>query len=522
MNPLTRLFRRNTPDLENASITTDGDFGWSPAGRFFPQRFLPQDIGYLSPDEIMSVSAVWACVTVTARSLAMCDWNVYAVDGRGNRANQRQSPLWLMLNHRPNPQTPAMSFREWLVAQSMVYGYGYAIIYRDNANRPYELRGIPFDLVTPVWDAERNDLFFEVRVGGQIERIPHTDMFVLPGPLNGESIVTKAARAIALSREATKFALSYFANNAVLGGFIKQTGQIKPDDRERLEATLKAKHKGSGKAHSIMWTPPGIEFVQSEVDAEKSSMVASQKFSIEDIARFFGVPPHKIGALDKATFNNIEHQSIEWVNGTLRPWAKLMHQEADYKLTSPRSPIYTEIDLEALLQGDALSRAEADSKRIASGVITVNEARARAGYNGIGPAGDIHMVQGAMMELTRENLSKPEPQATPPAEPERDDEEGTEEEEERDDSDEVQNLFHAGVILCLENHRRRWIARTKNVAEDKLPSASEELRAKLAKELNAFGDRRLSDEQFAALATQVEAGVEPEKAAAHLAMRATP
>lgn len=122
---------------------------------------------------------------------------------------------------------------------------------------------------------------------------------------------------------------------------------------------------------------------------------------IEETCRWFGTPPHKVAHLLRATFSNIEHQSIEFVRDALTPWAERARQEADWKLLRPWPGIRTRIDLEWLQEGDAKTKAEVDSIEVQNGLVSRNEARRRRGRNSIGPDGEKLTVQVSMTTLEK-------------------------------------------------------------------------------------------------------------------------
>jgi phage portal protein BeeE len=96
-----------------------------------------------------------------------------------------------------------------------------------------------------------------------------------------------------------------------------------------------------------------MDWKPTSVDPAKAQLVEANYSQIEEICRWFGVPPHKIAHLLRATFSNIEHQSIEVVQDSVLPWVRRLEDEADYKLFGQnRQGLYTKIELRGLLRGD--------------------------------------------------------------------------------------------------------------------------------------------------------------------------
>jgi hypothetical protein len=143
------------------------------------------------------------------------------------------------------------------------------------------------------------------------------------------------------------------------------------------------------------------------VDAQ---FLESRKFAVTDIARWFRVPPHKIADLDRSTNNNIEHQSIEFVNDTLVPWLVRLEQEINTKLIvgSARNVQYSKLDARAVLRGDLMARANYYRLMTQMGVMSINEVRELEEMNGIGPDGDERLVQINMTTLEKLVAEPPE------------------------------------------------------------------------------------------------------------------
>ncbi len=139
----------------------------------------------------------------------------------------------------------------------------------------------------------------------------------------------------------------------------------------------------------------------------------SRVFSAEEMAAIFGVPPHLIGRLERATFSNIEHQAISWVQNCLLPWCRRLECEADVKLfgRTNRGRRFTQLNLNTLLRGDSATQTANITAQVSSGLRTINEARQ---YLELNPHedGDELLIQGAMVTVDT-ILNPPEPPEPP-------------------------------------------------------------------------------------------------------------
>jgi HK97 family phage portal protein len=120
---------------------------------------------------------------------------------------------------------------------------------------------------------------------------------------------------------------------------------------------------------------------------EQAQFLETRKELWLDVSRLWRIPPHKLGILDKATFSNIEHQSLEFVTDTLGPWLELIERSVNkWFLDGARE--YFEFNVASLLRGDIKTRFEAYAIARQWGWLSVNEIRRLENQNGIGRGGD--------------------------------------------------------------------------------------------------------------------------------------
>jgi len=145
----------------------------------------------------------------------------------------------------------------------------------------------------------------------------------------------------------------------------------------------------------------GVTYTQIGLPNEVSQFLETRQFGIEEIARWFNVPPHKLKQLLRATFSNIEHQSLEYVTDSVMPWLIAWEEEAGTKLfsESEQTDHFVKFNVTALLRGDSKARSEFYAKMQEHGDLTINETRLLEDMNPIGPDGDVHLVPANMMTL---------------------------------------------------------------------------------------------------------------------------
>ncbi len=290
---------------------------------------------------------------------------VYLRDQKGSRQEYRTSPLWAMLHNRPNPEMSAMAFKETMVGWALTWGNAYAEIERDMAHRPTSIWPITPDRVRPL-RAANGAIVYEVNNGraGEKTYIPAEDMYHLHGlgsdGLTGYSVVSLAARSIGTGLASDTFINSFYSNNTVLGGVLEHPGKLSPEAYDRLKKSWEERHKGPAAAYKPAILEEDMKWHTIGMPLKDAEFLENRKFTVTEICRWFGVPPHKVADLERATYSNIEHQSIEVVTDAIMPWAVRLEQEADYKLVGARNQgtVFTKLNLKGLLRGDSKTRAE--------------------------------------------------------------------------------------------------------------------------------------------------------------------
>lgn len=378
----------------------------------------------VTAERALELATVWACMDIVSKSLSSCTWNVYEpVPGTKRRTLLDQDMRAWLLNTRPNPEMTGIGFREALFLQALASGNSYAEIVTDAAGRVAELWPLDGARVRPNRSEDGSLVYDYSQPSGETVRLPQSRVFHLRGPglngLMGENIVARAARSLAVAAAQERFSADFFGRGAQLAGVLEIPTKVGAPQHELLRKEWAETHSGGGKnAFKPLILEGGMQFKPVSIEPGKASLVDDKKFSVEEICRWFGVPPHKVQHLEHATFSNIEHSSIEFVRDSLRPWERRICQEADAKLFSQtRGPWrYTEIDLSPLTRGDAQSRAQAQASWRQNGIMTANEIRAQEGLDDVGDAGDVLLVQQNMTRLDTLGAapaSQPQPGAVP-------------------------------------------------------------------------------------------------------------
>ena len=175
----------------------------------------------------------------------------------------------------------------------------------------------------------------------------------------GLSRIDQAREAIGLGMAQEEFASRFFGNNATIGATLETPAKLSPEGYARLKKQVEDMRQGLTNAHKPAILEEGLKWTSVGIAPEQAQFIESRKLQKDEIAMIFRVPPHMIASLDRATFSNIEHQSVEFVTFTLLPILRRIEQAIyrDLLTTAGKQTHFVKFNATALLRGDSTARA---------------------------------------------------------------------------------------------------------------------------------------------------------------------
>jgi len=360
----------------------------------------------------MQMTAVYACVRVLAESVACLPLHLYRKRDDGNRVKAAEHPLFFLLHDEPNPEMTSFVFRETLMTHLLLFGNAYAQILRNGRG---DVLGL-YPLMPNRMTVERDDagrLFYRyMRYDNEaladqnsMVILSPEDVLHIPGlsydGLVGLSPIAACRNAIGSGLAADAYSSRYFANGAAPMGVLEHPGLLK--NPEKLRESWHSVYGGVNNAGKVAILEEGLKFTPISISPQDSQLLETRKFTVEEICRIFRVPPHLVQNLERATFNNIEQMSIDFVMYSLMPWLVRWEQSMAKALLSASEKAQYEIrfNVDGLLRGAHKERYEAYAVGINSGFLCPNDVRRLENLDLI-PAekgGDDFLIQGAMIRL---------------------------------------------------------------------------------------------------------------------------
>lgn len=371
----------------------------------------------VNQDTALTYSAVYACVRVLSESVASLPTILYRRLEKG-KERAKDHPLYRIWHEQPNTEQSPFQYKEMLQAHLTTWGNAYSFINWGNDGTIKELWPLLPHRMKP-YRGKDNQLHYDYLLPN--EKIAHwtrDQIFHIPGlsydGVRGYSPIDLAKESIGLGLAAERYGSTFFGNNARPDGFLKHPKVLTDEAHNRLKNDWESKHQGLSGAHRIAILEEGVEYEAIGIEPDHAQFLETRKFQISDIARIFRVPPHMIADLERATFTNIEHQALEFVVHTLRPWLVRWEQAITLQLLSEqdRQMYFAEFLIDALLRGDSETRYKTYRSGFDIGMWSANELREFENKNPR-EGGDVYYHPLNMVAEGEESPLLPEP---PPAE----------------------------------------------------------------------------------------------------------
>jgi len=328
----------------------------------------------------LALSTVFACARVLGESVAMLPLLTYRRRADGGKDRAGDHPLYSLLHDQPNPEMTSFEWRETKTVHIALRGNGYSEIEWSKAGRPLALWPLnPAKMEVVRKSGELRYLY--TLPDGTTANLPSWRIHHVRGMshngIQGYSVVRLAMQSIGLGLGTEEYGARFFGNGARPGMLLKHPGVLSEPAYKRLQESWDASHQGLSNAHRVKILEEGMDVTTVGVPPEEAQFLETRKFQVNEIARWFRIPPHMVGDLEHASFSNIEEQGLEFVIYTLMPWL-VRHEQAisrDLLTESERQTFFVKYLVNGLLRGNILTRYQAYGAGIQGGFLSPNEVR---------------------------------------------------------------------------------------------------------------------------------------------------
>lgn len=359
---------------------------------------LAQYMDNQSQGTLIGLSATYACVSLLAGTVASLPLQVFRPSPGGYNVPAFDHPLYQVLNRSPNFDLSAAEAWEIMAAVLELRGNAYARLSKRNDGSISAFYPILSEVKV---ERVGRRLRYSWTEEGKNYEVYDTGILHLRGfgggPLGGKSALSVCRQVFRGALDAETSAVNMFKNGALPSGVLSTDKTMTPEQRKEAEKLLMEKFVGSLNAGTPMLLDNGVKWEQLTISPEDIQMLESRRFSVEEICRIFGVPPHMIGHTEKTSSwgTGLEQQTLGFVKFTLRRRLRKIEQALEKQLLTAEDKargVSISFNLEGLLRGDSQGRATFYQTMTQIGAMTINEVRAHENLPPV-PGGDVPRMQ---------------------------------------------------------------------------------------------------------------------------------
>lgn len=349
---------------------------------------------------VNGLDTVWACVNLLAGTVGSLPLGVYQKTGRLLEP-ATDHPLYNVLGMSPNFDLSADEFIEFLGASIELRGNAYSEIKRNPSGAVIALDPIQPDTVTTRRNAKGQIEYRWIDESGKQRVEVDEKIWHIRGPfgtaLGGKSAIQICKNTFGSAIAGEKAAGSVFRNGLATVGGVKMDKALNRKQRRELRENMREDYSGAKNAGTPMILDNGLDWVSISLSPEDLQLLSSRKYSVVQICRIFGVPPHLVQHTEGNTTlgTSITEQTLGFEKFSLRRRIKRIEGSAEKQLLTPAeyaAGFRIKFNLDGLLRADPKGRMDYYERGLRNGMFTINWTREKENLPPV-PGGDQVRVQ---------------------------------------------------------------------------------------------------------------------------------
>lgn len=373
------------------------------------QRVLPE-----RRESCLAFSAVFACVSLRSNDVAKL--RIKLCENKNGIWEETTSTAFSPVLRKPNRYQTRIQFLTYWMASKLLYGNSYVLKQRDDRRVVTALYPLNPATVRPLV-TDDGDVFYEISADNLSEvdeqrtvpasEIIHDRGITLFHPLVGVSPIYACAMSSTQGMRIQANSARFFQNMSRPSGQLTAPGKIDPETAQRLKEQFEREFSGSNIGRLLV-SGDGLKYEPMTIPARDAQLIDQLRWTVEDVARAFAMPLHKLAAGDPTVANAAQYNQ-EYYSHTLQIDIESIELLLDEGLGLP-DKYGTELDLEGLLRMDAKAQAETNEIEIRSAAMMPNEARASRGRGPVAGGDTVYLQQ---QNYSLAALAKRDAQADP-------------------------------------------------------------------------------------------------------------
>lgn len=371
LSPFLRSYPRSIDELGSAELTTlaDGTFG-----------------AKVSEERALGITAYYRAVALISSTMAGLPLKTYK---RGTRELVKQRTIL----DNPCPRQTPFEFWQTIFSHALTWGNAYARLVRNGAGQvveawPVHPSRVQVEEVVP---SQSNPAGVEYVVqtwnaDGHVsqKRLTRYELLHIPflavNGISGVPPIRVARTALGIATAADDTASEFYRKGGRISGVLQTDAALAPAGANAIRKDWRNRYQGTRSVGEVPVLHSGLKFVPLDMNPQDAELLVSRKYSVAEIARLFGIPPHMLGDVERSTSwgSGLEEQVIGFVKFTLLPWIRLVEQRIVRQLLPggwDSGIWYAEYSVQGLERGDSQARSALYHQAITDGWLTRNEVR---------------------------------------------------------------------------------------------------------------------------------------------------
>lgn len=342
----------------------------------------------VSPESAMRYTTVMICVRVLAESVASLPCVLYKRRKDDGKDRADGHPTYHVLHNQANAWNTAFEYTEGTMGNLAMRGNGYAYVERNSLGQTTATIPLNPDPVKIEQASDWSPIYTVTLPDNTRTKLKRSEIHHIRGPFPkgyvGQSMISLARESIGLGLAAERFGSNLYANGVKPSGFLRHPKQLGPVATENIRKSFEERYAGLENSSRPLILEEGMEWTALSINPDDAQFLETRKFQRSEIAGVFRVPAHLVNDLEKATFSNIEHSTLDFIIHSLRPWLVRWEQAINRDLLTEKDRhegYFAEFMIDGLLRGDFATRMAGYALQIQNGIASPNEVRARENMN---------------------------------------------------------------------------------------------------------------------------------------------
>lgn len=324
----------------------------------------------VSVNTALGVTAVWCAVNFLSGTIAGLPLKVYRKADEGRE--EVKGGLSAILHDAVNDETTSFQWRKGRFDSVFTTGRGFTYIERNNSGAVVNLWPMdPANVKVEIKGGRRVYTLSESGVPSKVysaNEVIDTAFMLLPNMVGHRSPIFTNRNAIGMAIDATAYGAKSFQSGGLPPAAIQGNFQSEEAARRASTQISAAMAKNASEGKPLIALPIGHELKSLGFSPEQMQLLDLKRFSVEEVARIYSLPPAFLQDLTNGTFSNTEQQDLHLVKHTVKRWVEQDEQEMNLKFFGRGSDLYVEYSMDGLLRGDIKTRMESHAAAIQNGI----------------------------------------------------------------------------------------------------------------------------------------------------------